>query len=76
MASLTLWGPKPKLIRWMCTGIVRPTVSYAAMIWAYQTENQSMDALGTLQRAAKNTIVKILRSTPNKGLTVILDILP
>ena len=79
MASITYsyWGPRPKLMRWMYTGIVRPMISYAAMVWAHQTETSSIvDALGTLNRAAINTMVKIPRSTPNKGLEVILDILP
>ena len=79
MANLThsYWGPKPKLMRWMYTGIVRPTVSYAAMVWAHQTEHQSIiDKLETLQRMAINTMVKIKRSSPNKGLEIILDITP
>ena len=35
-----------------------------------------VDALGTLIRAAVYTMVKIPRSTPNKGLEIILDIMP
>ena len=52
-------------------------VSYAAMTWAHRTEDESTEqALETLQRAAINTMVKIPRSTPNKGLEIILDIMP
>ena len=79
MAALTYsyWGPKPKLMRWMYTGIVRPMISYAAMVWAHQTEHPSIEAaLETLNRAAINTMVKVPRSTPNKGLEIILDIMP
>ena len=79
MASITYsyWGPKPKLMRWMYTGVVRPMVSYAAMVWAHQADHPNIiDALGTLNRAAINTMVKIPRSTPNMGLEIILDILP
>ena len=34
MSSITYsyWGPRPKLMRWMYTGIVRPMMSYAAMV--------------------------------------------
>ena len=79
MANLTYsyWGPRPKLMRWSYTGIVRPVVSYAAMTWAHQTETESMiERLRNLNRTAINTMVKIPRSTPTQGLEIILDILP
>ena len=28
-------GPKPKLVRWLYTAIVRPRLSYAAMTWSH-----------------------------------------
>ena len=79
MASITYsyWGPKPKLMRWMFTGIVRPMISYAAMVWAHQIEHDTLlSRLESLNRAAMNTIVKVPRSTPTKGLQIILDIMP
>ena len=79
MACIThnYWGPKPKLMRWMFTGMVRPVISYAAVVWAHQADHPDMiEALRTLTRAAINTMVKVPRSTPNQGLEVILNILP
>lgn len=79
LANIThsYWGPRPKLLRWAFTGIVRPMVSYAAMVWAHQTENENaIDRLCNLTRTAINTIVKVPRSTPTQGLELILDILP
>ena len=79
MANLTYsyWGPRPKLMRWMYTGIVRPTISYAAMVWGHQLDNPTIiTALGILNRMAMNTMVKVPRSTPNKGLEIILDLMP
>ena len=79
MASITYsyWGPKPKLMRWMFTGIVRPMISYAAMTWGHQIDCPDMEnALERLNRAAMNTMVKVPRSTPNKGLEIILDLMP
>ena len=29
------WGPKPRLVRWIYTAIVRPRLSYAAMTWSH-----------------------------------------
>ena len=79
MSHLTrsYWGPRTKLMRWAWTGIVRPTFSYAAMVWAHKIEHPTILAkLSTLNRKAINTIVKVPKSTPNKGLEIILDILP
>ena len=79
MANIThsYWGPQPKLMRWMYTGIVRPTMSYASMVWAHQIEDTTIeDKLRSLNRKAINTMVKIPRSTPMRGLEIILDILP
>ena len=71
------WGPKTVLLKWMYTGIVRPTISYAAMTWAHQAaSDQMVDALRTLNRRAIDIIVKVPKSTPTRGLEVILDILP
>ena len=71
------WGPKPKLMRWMFTGIVRPMVAYAAMVWAHKIEDDTTtDKLRKLTRMAINTMVKVPRSTPTRGLEIILDILP
>ena len=75
--TYSYWGPRPKLMRWMYTGIVRPTISYAAMVWGHQADQPTIiDKLGTLNRAAINTMVKIPKSTPNQGLEIILDIMP
>ena len=79
MASIThsYWGPQPKLMRWMYTGIVRPVVSYAAMTWAHKIEDEdTIEDMRRLNRMAINTMVKIPRSTPTRGLEIILDILP
>ena len=79
MASLTsaYWGPRPKLMRWAYTGIVRPAVSYAAMTWAHASETDDITKpMRRLDRLAINTIVKVPRSTPTRALLIILDITP
>ena len=79
MASITsaYWGPKPKLMRWAYTGIVRPVISYGAMIWGQAIEHDDVvEKLRRLNRMAINTIVKVPRSTPTQALEIILDILP
>ena len=29
------FGPKPKLMRWVYTGIIRPKLTYGALVWAH-----------------------------------------
>ena len=28
------WGPQPKLVRWIFTAVVKPRMTYAALVWA------------------------------------------
>ena len=79
LASITnaYWGPKPKLMRWAFTGIVRPMVSYAAVAWGHVLEEDGFaDALRKINRAALCTIVKVPRSTPTRAMEIILDVMP
>ena len=79
VASITraYWGPKPKLLKWAYTGMARPIVSYAAMIWGSKAEEENVsDALRQINRAAMNTIVRVPRSTPTRAMELILDIYP
>ena len=75
--SGTHWGPKPKLLKWAYTGIVRPVITYAAMTWAHEAETPIIQtALRRVNRAALNTIVSVPRSTPTRAMELILDIPP
>ena len=79
MANVTraYWGPKPKLMKWAYTGIVRPALSYAALAWAHIAEDEEVEKIcRRLNRLAMNTIVKVPRSTPTRALEIILDIYP
>ena len=79
IASITsaYWGPKPKLMKWAYTGIVRPALSYAAMTWAHAIESEDViTQLRRVNRQAMNTIVKVPRSTPTQAMELILDITP
>ena len=79
MASITsaYWGPRPKLMKWAYTGIVRPSLSYAALSWAHIAEEEEVEeTCRRLNRLAMNTIVKVPRSTPTRALEIILDIYP
>ena len=80
MSSITrnYWGPKPKLIRWAYTGIVRPVISYAALVWGGLAleDDDIIDNLRRLNRLAMNTMVSVPRSTPTQAMEIILDVMP
>ena len=79
LANLTreYWGPQPKLMKWAYTGVVRPTITYAALNWGHSVEDESIiDALRHVNRMAMSTIVKVPRSTPTRAMEIILDITP
>ena len=70
-----LWGPSPAMMRWMYTGIIRPTLTYGAIIWANKCPRHTK-ALDRLQRLAMLNATHILRSAPTRGLEVIMGIPP
>ena len=80
MASITssYWGPKPKLLRWAYTGIVRPMLTYGAMTWGHVLDEEDFydTWFRRLNRLAMNTIVKVPRSTPTRGMELILGVTP
>ena len=77
LANLTrkAWGPKPKLMRWAFTGVVRPMISYGALVWAHETDHMEKK-FSRLNRLAISTFCSIPRSTPSKFLEIALNIMP
>ena len=69
------WGPKPKLMRWAYLGVVRPSLSYASLIWGHRA-SFSEDKLRKLNRLAINTFGSFPKSTPTRALEIMLDIMP
>ena len=71
------FGPCPKIMRWAFTGIVRPMLSYGALVWAHELNNEHLlDKLRKLNRLAINTFTNIPKSTPTRYLEVALDVMP
>lgn len=71
------WGLKPELTNWIYKSIVRPIVSYAALVWWPRAKLVSGQlALGKLQRTACLSITGASRSCPTAALQVILDLPP
>ena len=69
------WGPKPRLMRWAYTGIVRPMLCYGAMIWGHRAP-ELIAKLRRINRMAINTFANFPKSTPTAALEVMLDVMP
>ena len=69
------WGPKPKLMRWAYTGIVRPMLCYGAMIWGHRAPEMEAK-LRRVNRMAMNTFANFPKSTPSRALEIMLDVTP
>ena len=54
--SKAIWGPKPKLSRWVFRCVVRPMISYASVIWAHSIDSDPLrQKLRSLNRLALST---------------------
>src|SRR5262249_24715775 len=72
-----VWGLSPKLLLWIYKAIVRPMLSYAAIIWWPRCKLLTVQAqLPKLQRQALIGITGAMRSTPTAALEVLLDVEP
>ena len=71
-----LWGPKPKVTRWMYTGIVIPAITYGALAWGGNITEAQAGRLASLNRLAARLIAPFRDRTPTAGLEVILNLAP
>lgn len=71
------WGLKPKMVHYLYTKVIRPTITYASLIWWSKTRQTSaINKLSRLQRMACLAITGGLRSTPTTSMEVLLDLPP
>ena len=71
------WGLTPRTTRWMYAAIIRPSLTYAAVVWWPRVKLKTASRkLEHLQRLACLLITGALRTTPTKALEIIVDLLP
>jgi len=70
------WGLDNEKIMWIHNIIVKPMVTYGALVWAHRIDKSSVDKLRSLQRQPLQSMARTLRSTPTRGMEAILGILP
>ena len=66
------FGPKPSLMKWGYTGLVRPVLTYGAVIWGHSALlKTNIEKLRKLNRLGANTITAVRRSNPTRALEII-----
>jgi ribonuclease HI len=72
-----LWGAPPKMIRWAFTGIVRPALTYGALVWARAAESKwAQKEFTKVNRLALLAMGHFRKSTPTAGMEILNDIRP
>ena len=71
------WGPPPHINLWLYTGVVRPALTYGAVVWAHSTRSAFMQKeLKRVQRLGLIMIAPIRPSTSTCGLELITGVPP
>ena len=71
------WGLKPYIVHWMYTAVIRPILTYGALVWWRAINTKShISMLNKVQRLSCLSITGAIKSTPQASLETMLDILP
>ncbi|RVE41603.1 hypothetical protein evm_013751 [Chilo suppressalis] len=71
------WGLSPLIVKWLYTTIIRPIISYAAVVWWTKTiQVTTINKLRRLQRRACCAITGCMKTTPTSALETILNVRP
>jgi len=71
------WGLNPERCLWLWESIVRPKLTYACLVWGQEkTLKCHTQILTSLQRLAMLLITPSLKTTPTRGMEVILGLCP
>src|SRR4051794_24856584 len=71
------WGLSPKLTSWLYTAVVRPVVTYAAVVWVTAVDRQCrVNDLTHVQRLAELCITGASNSTSNSALDALTGLVP
>ncbi len=70
------WGLSPSKMDWIHKAVIRPKISYGAVVWAHKLTKEAEKRLDKVQRLAMLPITQPLRSTPTAGMEALLGWLP
>ena len=71
------WGMTPKTVFWLYTAIIRPYISYVAVVWWPRVNLKTVNNFFEhIQRLAYLCITSVMRTTPTAALEVIVGLSP
>ena len=71
------WGTSPLILHWMYTAMIRPMITYGALMWEHRTgTKKNQQLLGKVQKLAGTCITGSLRTCPAAAVDKILGIAP
>ena len=71
------WGLSPKVTHWLYTAIVRPMLTYGAVVWINCLNKKGLtEDLRKVQRLALKMITGCMHSTPTAGMETLLGMTP
>lgn len=71
------WGPVPRAMLYAYNSIIMPSITYAATIWQHACQTHGwIEKFTKLNRLAMCAMMPMRKSTPTKGLEVILYMMP
>ena len=70
------WGLSPQKVMWVYNSIVKPQISYGALVWANKINKTLRKKLDSVQRLALLSCTHSMRSTPTAGMEAILGVIP
>ena len=70
------WGLSPGKMSWIFKAIVRPKLTYGAVVWANGLKRGDLQKIKKIQRLALLSISQPLRSTPTAGLEAMMGWIP
>ena len=71
------WGLTPRVVWWLYTAVIRPMVTYAAVVWWPHADQQGAGKqLEYIQQLACLYITGAVRTAPTSALEIIVGIVP
>jgi len=69
------WAPRPKAVHWLYVAIVRPTLTFASLVWWHGCQTASAKKkLSKVQRLACLGITGAIRTTPTGAMEALIGL--
>ena len=71
------WGPQPKLVKRIFLTVVKPRITYAALVWVHSIQTiAKKQRLGQLNWLAAMMLTPTRKNVLTSALEIILDLIP